>query len=244
MRIRKDITDEQLGNFHRKINIITERLGTSLLFDNTMQALQCIYENEFRVGLNAAEDLQYLLQRPLGASKVLTPTSEVVIPDVAEKETALLFNNKRRYDSFAHVDATALADVQPGQRAGRIVVHKAFGMSNPIEIAAELLQVPNETPVTWLEKMLIWRGYAITLPVAETLMDIQIKELDLGLNRCKRMSGLCYYPTNGAFIETWPGKIEVFYFNREIPRKWRSWREPFRPMGSSNYNLTNWIIRG
>jgi len=217
------VNDDQLGKFYRKVKAITERLGKSLSFDEVMQALQNIHDGTLRVSYNKSNDVQKLLKRPIGAQKSLHSLGIFNLPASSDKTLHKLFGNKKRYTSRHIGTKRDLPDDQSGQKACHPVVYKLSGKSNYILIAAELLGVPDDMPTSWLQKLLLSRGHAFTLPAIELLIDTQTDGEDVGLADYDRKSdprlsiSQCDHM---AFVEVAPGIVEVFHFSRRKPKQW------------------------
>lgn len=221
------VTDDQLGKFHRRVKAISERLGKSLPFDEVMQAFQKIHDGTLRIGCNESNDVHRLLKRPIGAQKQLNTLGIFNIPASSDKTLRELFGNKRRYTSV-YIDTERdrtpcmLPNNQLGQKACHTVVYKLSGNSNDVSIAAELLGVPDITPVPWLQELLLSRGHTFTLPAIELLIDMQTEGGNVGLAEYNRKSGIrpggqCEHM---AFVEIAPGIVEVFSFSRSKPKQW------------------------
>ena len=228
MTLQNGVTDDQLGRFYRKTRAISERLGKSLSFDEVMQALQQIHDGKMRVAGDMPEDLRHFFRRTINQKKTLEFLVSTGVSDVAEKEAVDLFSNKRRFNVDKHAHAYALTGKQLGQEAAAVTIFKMSGMYSSQTIAAEFLNVSDETSASWLKELLINRGHTFTLPVIEELIELETtKTAFVGLNRCKKPSDVCDYPGNVAFVETFPGMVELVHFSRVTYKGWHVWREPF-----------------
>lgn len=245
MTLEKGVTDDQLGKYYRRTGAIASRLGKSLLFDEVMYALQCLHDGTLRIGLNTTEDLQQLFQRSLGTKNVLKPFRDTEVPAFDQKFTASCFQNKKRYPygvDFGSVrDCVSVPDIAQGQDAGKVRVFEMCGMSSHAKLAAELLQVSDETPVSWLQQLLIRRRRTLTLPSIEGIIELQMQGIDVGLTRPAR--GPCSYPSNIAFAEVRSGTVEVIYFDRKKPKQWRVSRYPFEGSGESLMDDRRLVVR-
>ncbi|MFZ2167584.1 MAG: hypothetical protein WAV50_01795 [Minisyncoccia bacterium] len=245
MTLEKGVTDDQLGRFHRRFRAIEDRLGKSLPYGETMDALQHLHDGTLRLGRNTAEDLQQLLERPVGAKNVLRFLRDTAVPEFDRKFSADCFQNKKRYPYKADYgsvrDCVSVPDIVQGQCAGIVRVFKMSGMANHMMLAAELLKVSDETPASWLQQLLIKRGYTLTLPSIEGVIDLQMQGIDVGLTHPPR--GPCSYPSNLAFVEVQPGIVEMIYFKRKKPRQWTVSRYPFRDSGQTQVDDTRLIVR-
>ncbi len=248
MMPKTGVTDDQLGKFYRKIKAMSERLGKPISFNDVTRALQDIHDGTFRAGLNTSEDLQALLQRPVSSLKSLKLVSKKYIFAVGGKETCKIFRNKRRYVNVNLDSAHCLCRLpneQDGVDEYTAAVFKLKGNSNMVRIAAELLGVPNETPIQWLKKLLVARGCVLTLPAVESLIDNQTEGVNVGLANydkkiVPRLSA--HQCLHMAFVETVPGIIELVYFSRVKPKQWKISRYPFEHLGIVNYDFSEYRL--
>ena len=245
MTLDKSVTDDQLGKFHRSVGAIASRLGKSLSFGEVMRVLQGIHDGTLRTGFNTAEDLQQLLQRPLGAQKMLKFLHETHhLPAVPDRFVVDCFSNRKRYTSLSlnHDNLLPPSDkAQGGQDGGTIFVFGMSGMSSPRMIAAELLQVPDETPAPWLQNLLVRRGHTLTLPRIEMLIEMQMGGESIGLAPYVEIS--CVHPSNMAFVEVRPGTVDVIWFSRVKPKQWSISRYPFEQGGKSRMDDYRLVTR-
>jgi hypothetical protein len=249
MTLEKSVTDDQLGKYYRRVNAIVSRLGKSLSYSDVMDALQHLHDGTLRLGLNTAEDLQQLLQRPLGAEAVLTTFQESEIQAFPTRSLKDCFANKNRYPrgfdtSVSDGRYISWPEVIPEQEAGRVRVFKMKGMASYAMLAAELLQVSNETPVSWLQQLLVKRGHTLTLSAIEGIIELHTEGNDLGLAPPPRHNNRSFHPGNLAFVEVKHGVVDVIHFNRKSSKRWDVSRYPFDQNGGrSSQNDRHLVTR-
>lgn len=243
MTLEKSVTDDQLGKFYRRMSAIASRLGKSLSYGDVMNTLQYLHDGTLRISLNSAEDLQQLLQRPLGAENILIPFRETEIPMFSEKPFKNCFTNKSRFPRGFTSYTTVSPDVVPSQEAGKVRMFKMKGMASYATLAAELLQVSSETPTSWLQQLLVSRGHTLTLAAVEGIIELHAKGEDIGLAPLPDSSKPCFYPGNLAFVEVWRGHVDMVHFNWKTPKRWEVSLYPFDQGGQSRRDDTRLVIR-
>lgn len=248
MTLEKSVTDDQLGKFHRRMRAIEDRLGKSLPYDQSMDVLQQLHDRTLRIGRNTADDLQELCSRSVGAVNMLKLVCEVALPEVGGMPLDLCFANGRRYPQVVlqHDKLAEPASNQPVQQQGTLRTYDMSGMSNSVEIAAELLGVSEELPTQWLQKLLIRRGHTLTIPAVEYIIGMQMGGWDVGLppyrpryenDKDGRYEFL-------AFIEGQSGHVDLLHCYHIRRRQWRIWRWPFHDTsGHSRMDETRLVVR-
>ncbi len=211
------LSSEQWGQFYMIFQEISGKLEGTLPYDEVIEVLKLVSGGEFKIGVNSSADLQQLCKRSPCAQQALELCSEKEISSIDEKKPNQLFKNEK-YPTEVKLHPRSvlnqeqvLSSVQPGQGAGKILSYKVEGKNlSPGIMAAELLNIPNETPTRWTEKLLISRGYAVTLPVLECILEADSTESPLsGFDNDARIQ--CKHIT---FIEAAPCVVEVAQFKR------------------------------
>jgi hypothetical protein len=237
MTLEKSVTDDQLGKFYRRMSAIASRLGKSLSYGDVMNALQHLHDGTLRISLNSAEDLQQLLQRPLGAENILIPFRETEIPVFSEKPFKDCFTNKSRFPrgfTLMQQSRQVLFQVRPGKLR---VQDEGYGELR--DACGRVLQVSSEIPTSWLQQLLVRRGHTLTLAAVEGIIELHAKGEDIGLAPLSDSSKICFYPGNLAFVEVWRGHVDMVHFNWKTPKRWEVSLYPFDQGGESRRDDTH-----
>ncbi len=221
------IDDDQLGKLYRRMQSLAGQVGTSLSYSHVMETLHRLSDRTLRTGVNTTEDIQQLFQRSAGTEDILAHFRDVRIPSFSAKTLSSCFANKKRYPNVFEVaikDERYISwpDILPGQPNGKIRVFKMKGMASHSQLASELLGVSDETPDSWLQQLLVRRGYTLTLPAIEGIIDLATSGSDMALASFPG-NNPCFHPCNLAFVEVIQGEaktVDVVYFSRQTKKQW------------------------